>query len=980
MISPMSRALALLLAAALCPSFALNPGRKLWHYGQSQWQDKDGLPQNTVLAIAQTADGYLWVATEGGLARFNGRSFHVFDGSNTAEFTTNGVTALAASGDGGLWVGTRRGLLHYRNGRFQRPPASLAIAHEQIRFLTVDDQGVLWIGGASGIARWADGGVSYPLRLQDGLPADGVRSFLKRGDSAWVGTIRGMGRFEGTSFAGRVAGVAPDTIRAMVIDRQQRFWVGTENRGLFLITRAGVQRYTSKDGLGSDSVRTLLEDRDGNLWIGTIGGGLSRWSGGKFESFSTADGLASNHVRSLFEDREGTLWVGLEGGGLLQLRDGHVLTLTRRDGLASDFIRAVRGGRDGALWIGTEGEGLFRYQDGRVKRAAALGLPKALVTALHEDSRGRLWVGTEGNGAYCLSGQGRRSYSTATGISEDSAWAIDEDPAGSIWIGTSNGLMRIRDGETRVFRREDGLRSNAIRALHAARDGSIWIGFHSGGLQRFQAGEAQVPPLSGEFGRVSVNSMYEDAGGTLWIATTSGLFRWKDGAAFHFTTRQGLFSDVLYQVLEDGDGRLWFGSSRGIFAVVRRELDHAAAGRAGKVSYLSFTTADGMKSSECSGDAQPAGWRSEDGSLWFSTIRGVIRIHPGELTTNRIPPSVRIERVEVNGEAAPSLSSAASPPGNRLLTVHFAALTFTAPGKVKFRYRLAGVDGDWVEVTDRSSVTYHNLPPGRHEFHVSAANGDGVWSVEDAALAVEVKPFFTQTAWFYGGCALALLAAAFWLHQRRARELRSRFAAVLAERTRIAREIHDTLLQGFAGVTLQLGAISRKIASDPVVARKEMEDVLDQVDGCLAEARSEIVQLRSMGPEAPFVPRMRRTVEAAAAGGSLQVKFSAKGAECGLGAEIERNLIRIASEAVANAVRHSQAEAVWIQLEFRPDSVRLSVRDDGAGLRESDPAREHFGLAGMRERTELLGGRFSIHGEAGRGTGIEVQIPLGEAV
>lgn len=971
-------ALPLLLAAALCPSFALNPGRKFWHYGQSQWQDKDGLPQNTVLAIAQTTDGYLWVATEGGLARYNGRGFHVFDRSNTAEFTTNGVTALAASADGGLWVGTRRGLLQFRNGRFRRLPASLAISHEQIRFLSREADGALWIGAGSGIARWSGGRLTYPFRLKDGLPEDGVRSFLKRGDSAWVGTIRGMGRFEGTAFAGRVAEVPPDTIRAMLIDRQGRFWVGTENRGLFLMTGEGVRRYTSRDGLGSDSVRTLLEDRDGSLWIGTIGGGLARWNGGKFESFSTADGLASNHVRSLFEDREGSLWVGMEAGGLLQVRDGHVMTLTRRDGLASDFIRAVRGGRGGALWIGTEGEGLFRYQEGRVRRATALGLPKALVTALHEDSRGRLWVGTEGNGAYCLSGQRRRSYSTATGISEDSAWAIAEDPAGSIWIGTSNGLMRIRDGDTRVFSREDGLRSNAIRALHAARDGSLWIGFHSGGLQRFQLGQAPSGALSGELGRVSVNSIHEDADGAVWIATNSGLFRWARGWIFHFTTRQGLFSDVLYQVLDDRGGRLWFGSSRGIFAVPKRELDLAAAGAGGTVRHQAFTTADGMKSSECSGDAQPAGWRSEDGSLWFSTIRGVIRIHPGELTTNAVPPSVRIERVEVNGRLTPSLASVVSPPGNRLLSVDFAALTYASPGKVKYRYRLSGVDRDWVEVADGSPVTYHNLPPGKYEFHVRAANGDGVWSVEDAALGVEVEPFFTQTAWFYGGCGLAPVVAAFWLHRRRARELRSRFAAVLAERTRIAREIHDTLLQGFAGAALQLGAISRKMVSHPGLAKQELEHVLDQIDGCLAEARSEIVQLRSMGSEPPFVPRMRNAVEAAAGGGNLQVQFGSKGSQRALGAEIERNLIRIASEAVANAARHSQARGVWIELEFRSDSVRLTVHDDGAGLGECDPAREHFGVAGMRERAELLGGRFLIRGEAGRGTGIEVQIPLGD--
>jgi signal transduction histidine kinase len=444
--------------------------------------------------------------------------------------------------------------------------------------------------------------------------------------------------------------------------------------------------------------------------------------------------------------------------------------------------------------------------------------------------------------------------------------------------------------------------------------------------------------------------------------------------------RHGLFSDVLYQVLDGGDGTLWFASSKGIFAARQAELEAVIAGRRPRAGVTSFTTADGMASSECSNDAQPAGWKTADGSLWFSTIRGVVGIRPHELRPNRNAPPVRIEEIEVNGQPAPLSREISLPAGSRLLTIRFAGLTYSAPEKVRYQCRLAGADPDWVE-TPGPAVTYHNLPPGRYTFAVRTANEEGAWSEAPAAIAITAEAYVTQTPWFYGLCLAALAGCTVLLLRMRGRAADQRFAAVLAERTRIAREIHDTLLQGFAGAALQLNAMSKYVQADPARAGVEIERVLDQIDGCLADARSEIVTLRQSGPdEETFVTRLRHTVEAAPGNGMLQVRFEAAGEPRPLPAEVERNLLRIAGEAVSNAARHARANMVTVRLEYHPVSVHLAAVDDGSGLSAAPAAASHFGLTGMRERTELMGGRFTIESHEGRGTGIDVRIPLRDAV
>jgi len=770
-------------------------------------------------------------------------------------------------------------------------------------------------------------------------------------------------------------GVPEDTVRAILPDRSGRVWVGTENRGLYVIERGEARRVGPSEGFSAISVRTMLEDRDGNVWIGTVGNGLCRFNGRGFDWLSTKEGFASDHIRALFEDREGNLWVGTEAGGVSRLRNGRASTFTTFDGLGSDFIRAIARGTGGKLYAGTEGAGLYEYTGDRFVPVSRFGMPKAFVTSILEDREGNLWVGTEGEGAFKLTASGKKRYSTAAGIPENSAWAIQQDNAGNVWVATSNGLIRAKGVETEILRTAQGLRENALRGLYAARDGSLWISLRSWGLQRLRRGKFETVELPAEARNATVTSFHEDRSGDLWMTTNAGLVVWSQGTSRLVPSSQSLAGEYLCQVVEDGGGRLWVSGSRGIYVAPKSELMDAAMGRRAAPQGVMLTAADGMKSSECSGDAQPCGLRAENGDLWFSTIRGAVRVPSGDPKTNTLPPPVVIERVEVNGQPVPMTAPVASPPGNRLLRIEFAALTFRAPEKVQFRYRLEGVDHEWVTTQERGAAVYHNVPPGKRKFLAMAANEDGVWSERVSEIEIEVEPYFHQRPSFFVLCGLLLGLVVLGAHEVRTRALRREFSAVLNERARIAREIHDTLLQGFAGAALQLNALLKKCSREPVAASKDLEKVLDQIDACLAEARQEIVELRGDDAEAgAFEDRLRRAV-GGAAGAGLRAECVIKGTPVKLGHEVEKNLIRIAQESVSNAARHARAGSVRVTLEYGPKSIRMETADDGAGMQAPDGSRRHFGIAGMRERAKLMGGRFDLKSVPDQGTEIEVVIP-----
>jgi len=790
-----SLAFASLLSALLWSNAALAQAHRkaITQYGHDVWQTEQGLPQNSVQAIVQTRDGYLWLGTQEGLVRFDGVRFTVFDKRNTRQIQHNNIQALIEGRDGSLWIGTSGGLLRFHSGRFTAYTAQEGLSHNFISSLCEDSQGNLWIGTfGGGLNRFRDGRFTI-YTTKDGLSDDFIWAIREdHQGNIWVGTNGGLTRLRDGRFTvySQKDGLAHDFVWSIYESRDRSLWVGT-SRGLVRLRDGRFTTYTKKDGLSHEVVKAIFEDHSGSLWIGTDGGGLNRLVGGRFTSFAGKDGLMNDSVIAIYEDREGSLWLGTYGGGLSRLRDGKFTTYTTREGLANDQARAIYQSRDGSVWIATYGGGLSRLKDGRFTTYTTQnGLPHDTVMSLTEDHEGNLWVGTNGGLSRLRNGR-FTNYSKKDGLSHDFVRAIYEDRAGNLWVGTrGGGLDSFRDGRFTSYS-DKGFPFDVVRVICEDRQGSLWIG-SNGGLTRLRNGQFTTYTTKDGLSHNSVYAIHEDREGVLWIGTYGGgLNRFRDGKFTSFTTQEGLFDDVVFQILEDGQGNLWMSCNKGVFRVSKRELNDFADGRIGAITSISYGVADGMKSNECNGSSQPAGWKTRDGRLWFPTIRGVAVIDPSNIRLNQHLPPVLIEEVIVDRQPVELSQQLQLPPGKGQLEFHYTALSFLAPGKVRFKYQLEGFDQDWIDAGTRRAAYYTNIPPGRYRFRVIACNNDGVWNEAGASFEFALKPHLYQTTWFYALCALVILLTAAGLHRLRIRNLRAKeqeLARLVDERTQKLQE------------------------------------------------------------------------------------------------------------------------------------------------------------------------------------------------
>ncbi|MFL6292520.1 MAG: two-component regulator propeller domain-containing protein, partial [Thermoanaerobaculia bacterium] len=777
---------AAVLAACLGgrPSLALDPSHALDQYGHDAWRIEQGLPQDTVEAIGQTSDGYLWVGTQRGLARFDGVGFTVFAPGNTPALRSPAIDSLLGDPDGGLWITTDGGgLLRYRDGGFTAvdPPG----LPPRLRSLLRDPDGTLWIGSNQGGLLHLKGGSMLP-GAAPGLARSTVTALRRdRDGSLWIGTDHGLARLaEGRleRFTTR-DGLPDDRVNEIVGDSRGRLWIGTA-RGLAQMSGGRIE-VPAAPGLDGEDVLSLLEDRDGNLWIGTRRG-LGRLRDGRFESAPLADELAGDSIPTMFEDREGSLWIGTGSGGLHRLKDVAFTGFGRAAGLSGFPVWAVFEDSRGRIWIGSDG-GLDLLDKGRA--APFPGLPDLrgeVVRAIAEDREGSFWIGTY-RGLYRLK-DGRVSlYTTREGLSDNRVLTLYEDRGGALWAGTYQGLNRLQDGRVTAYTHEDGLLNDRIYALHEDRSGALWIGTKDG-LNRFAGGRIEaLPPRTGAPAG-SVFSFQEDAQGTLWIAGAAGLFRYRGETFTAFTPAEGLPEGGILLVLDDLLGNLWV-CNKGLLRIRKDDLEVFAAQRAaqrkGRIPARAFGASDGMPSSECSGVGRPAGLRSRDGRLWFPTVRGVAVAHPAHLPWNRVPPPVVVEGITAGPRSFPARGEVRLPPGTDRFQIRYTALSLVDPAKVLFRHKLEGFDADWVEAGGRRSADYTNLPPGTYTFRVAACNDDGVWSGV-VSLPLRVEPRIFQKAWFLGLGLVALFLAILGMIRLRERSLRRRgrdLSALVEERT-----------------------------------------------------------------------------------------------------------------------------------------------------------------------------------------------------
>jgi len=756
-----------------------NPPKSIAGIHQDVWRTEDGLPQNTVPAIVQSRDGYLWAGTELGLVRFDGLRFTVFDKSNTPELKSNVVDALLEDRAGDLWIGTiGGGLTRLHAGKFHTFTTKDGLANDTIHSLLEDNTGDLWAGtDGGGLNRLHHGRFSV-YTTKDGLADNQVFALAQDLDSTiWIGTHDGLSHFSGRTFRNYRTrdGLPSPYIRALRMTAQGVLWVGTYGGGLSRFAEGTFHSFTTRDGLTSNSITSLSQDSVGNLWISTYGGGLTRMAGTKFSSYTSRNGLPTNDVWTIYKDRAANLWIGTGGGGLVRLFEATAFTAYGLgDGLLNAVTLPIFEDHEGSIWIGTSG-GLNCFRKGQFTSLTTKdGLADNLIFSISEDREGALWIGTR-------KGLNRRkdgvlsTYTKKDGLPSDIVTAIFTDAQGTVWIGTRAGISKWQDGKFKTYTTENGLSNNVIRAIAEDRRHNLWIGTAGGGLNRFDGKHFEVFDSRRGLSNDLVLDIHPDADGTLWVGTNSGgLNRLKDGTFTAFTTRNGLPDDAVFRILEDNAGNLWMSSNRGVFRVAKQALNKFAEDPSGRIPAISYGKADGMNTTECNGGFQPAGWKGRDGRLWFPTMSGPVVVDPAKLEIRESRQNVMIEQVFVDGHELDPKSVASTPPGKGALEFRYAAPNFRSPHRVVFRYRLHGFDRNWIDAGGRPIAYYTNIPPGFYRFEVIASNGDGNWSFPDASFSFELESHYYQTYWFYCLCIIGVAAIIIAFHMVHVRDTQNR--------------------------------------------------------------------------------------------------------------------------------------------------------------------------------------------------------------
>jgi signal transduction histidine kinase/ligand-binding sensor domain-containing protein len=1008
------------------------------------WDIEDGLPNSKVTAVAQTPDGYLWVGTYDGLARFDGMRFVTFDPGNTPELRHARVQALYVDTSGTLWIDTFRGsMTSYRDGAFHaegtgqsgfdlhttlvwsspqeevfvgqfgdvlrrthtrgnpawtakappvgsRPifqcadkdgtlwflnregrivrflkdhfedlPASASLSN-RVLTLAMDEQGRIWAGAQNEIARWR--GDSF----EDMTPTNGERVFdpslvfPTRSGALWVLTgdrlRKQIGRqwvaeaVEWRGLLGRSAGRAMGAHE----DRDGGVWFNHYGNGLFHIAPDGrLERFTTKNGLTGDRVAAWYQGREGGVWLGIDRGGLTRLRDRRFQVIGLSEGLPVRAALSVCQSRDGAVWIGTAGGGLCRWTEGTMTRFAVGNSVAADFIFSMFPRPDGGLWLSARDEDMFEFKDGTI---FPLPWVEHGVKSLLTDRSGRLWIGSK-SGLSWWTPAARRTFGTADGMTPMAIRALAEAPDGAVWCGADDGtLYRCGLDRLQAFHANDALAGQAIGSLLADEKGVIWAGTFRGGLLRFANGQFQ-----------------------------------------RFTAKQGLYADVIGQILQDNQQRLWLGTHRGIICVPKTALNACAEGKAKTVDCVTYGRLDGLPTLEFADGYQPACWRGNDGRLWFATVRGVVSVNPEALTARALPPPVVVEEVLLDGERlALNAGKLVIPPGHKQFEFRFTALSFDAPDKTRFRYRIDGLDNDWVDADTRRTADYGNLPPNNYRFRVIACAGDGRWNEAGAALAFTVEPHFYQTWWFLalasisilgGGAGMARLAAT--RKYRRDLSLLQQQHAVERDRARIAQDIHDDLGAGLTQITL-LGELARREPGDAGAHLDRISRAARQ----LTRAMDEIVW--AVDPQHDTLNGLMDYISAFAedflrvAGIHCRMDLPAALPQRRVDAELRYNLFLAVKEALNNVVKHAEATEVWLRLRVEERGFTLIVEDNGRGCNGhgngngaaakagafQDRLATGSGLPNLQKRLHAIGGRCTVFSVPGEGMRIEMAIPV----
>ncbi len=958
---------------------------RLWQMGDN------GLPENNVTAVVQTRDGFLWLGTRSGLARFDGENFKVFNSSTTPEMHSSYVTCLFEAEDGVLWIGHGNGdVTSYEAGKFRAVPVQARWHGGKLFAFCSDTVGNLWLLNQDGeLARLKDGLV---LSHEADKPVHLLSVTKNPNGGFWIQ------RDSDVSFLddGQLQPVFPKSptnnyVQGICAARDGGLWVMMERHIKKWRNGKWVEDFSPAPWDWAPSP-TIIETKSGCLAVATSDHGLFMVSPNhEWFRFCRTNGFSSDWVNSLCEDREGSLWVGTGNGGLAMLRAVSVKTVTPPDKWQGRAVMSVDAGRDGALWAGTEGAGLYRLARGAwTVFYDGSGLWHHYVWSVAPGAPGGVWAGTWGGGIYA---EQKGKFSNPPGMSNFFVAALAHARAGGMFVGTSDGLLRVDGGKIQWLGSKAELFSPDVRSVCEGADGTVWFGMSGGGLGRWRDGKLSQFRHSDGLSSDFVQCLHLESDGTLWIGTFGGgLDRFKNGHFTAFTKSQGLADDAICDIEDDGLGYFWVSSQGGIMRISKDELAACADGDKHKLRCLTFGLSEGLPSLECSGGFQPAGCRTADGNIWFPTAKGLVSVDPHNIKANPRPPPVVIEEVRVDDQP---VTNTEIPPGHHRLEFDYAGLSYMAPERVRFRYRLDGLDHEWVDAAGKRLANYSYIPPGRYVFRVTACNNDGVWNESGAALAFSVLPFFWQTWWFLVltiVVATAAVGGSVLIGTRRRMRLKldrlEREQTIERERTRIARDIHDDL-----GASLTRITMLSQSARGELNHSQEAAGQVDKIYGIareLTRAMDEIVWAvnpthDSLDSLVIYLGKYAQDY-LRSAGIRSRLDMPQELPSWPVTAEVRHNLFLAFKEALNNVVKHSGASEVRVVLTLGTNAFVLTVQDNGCGFSPelvppgvcSDPDRVEggHGLCNMKVRLAEIGGGFEIKSAPQFGTTVTFSMPV----
>ena len=970
--------------AALSTTAAIPPADD---YLIRNWTTADGLPENTVRAIIETRDGYLWMGTANGLARFDGVRFTWFDAANTPEFFSANINGLAEDPQGGLWIGTsRRGMFRFYNGRFESMPGPLNGPRLGIGNPVTDSDGAVWMRAGTNLARWT-GEKLETVPLPDGLTS--LRYFCAAPEGGlWFSAENGLWRWRDGKARKILDGPTAELIAA---SRDGRLWglVG----GLQLV-RLDQDRWSLVADFGSEPCSTLWTASNGDVWIGAFSRNRAfRWRDGRLAEISSAQGLDGNRTLCFAEDGEGNVWIGANSAGLYRLREKRVRVFNRDDGFEGLHMASVTEDANGTVLANVMGWTIHRFASNRFEPiridgpgerfenptalipAGAGGvwagiffgaLPRVLdgriverigsnagTRALFVDREGDLWRGTRTAGVEHFSGTNVTRYTTKHGLSFNNVYCFAQDRSGAVWVGTEEGLNRIEGGSITRFSRTNGLGHHFVTALCVDSRGTLWAGTLGGGLSAWN--------------------------GTKFVT---------------LTTREGLADDAVQQLIEDDYGFLWIGTRAGLMRVSLDHLHDLVQGRLRVIAGTLVGRNEGLIRPDCWTEYQPAGIKARDGRLWVCTSSGLALIDPRRFLKPSPPPIVHIEEVALDSKSRVVIAGTAStlvvPSGSQRLEIRYTGLSPSGPELVRFRYRLQGYDGDWIEAGRTRFAGYARVPPGRYQFQVRAMNNDGVWNEAGATLALVFEPAFWQTTWFRGALVLGFAGVLFFAYRVRIAQLERRrraqesFSRQLIdsqeqERKRIAGELHDSLGQNLL-VIKNRAALALAHRDQPEKMAEQVDEVSTMTSAAIREVREIAQNLRpfqidELGLTKSIASMARKVGDAS----GIEFRTELADIDRALPPEFQINFYRIVQECLNNVAKHSQAKTASIVLRREQGALALTVQDNGRGFaaaRDAHSGAQGFGLKNIAERARTMGGEVRVQSSPGSGTRVEVTIPV----